>query len=180
MPEVTSYPRSRLNRIGGQAAAGAQTYLYPRTRVFNFNMAVNGINTRQTISGARCQGPALIKNIRLKWSGSQDPPKLSCELGYARTSVFENPVATTVTRPYTLLTELSDQQAFLTYSVGQGIINTPYTNDTSGAWDLNLIIDEPDFFPTVSLWTAAAGLFAIVGFITVVENVSPAALASFL
>lgn len=153
----------------------------PRSRIFAFNMSNATINNRQTISFDRCIGPAIIKNLRLRWSGGVDPPRVSLEIGYSTAPVTENTVATTTARPYTRLTELSDPLAFLPDEVGTGLLNTTYTFDDSGAWDLGFLVFLAEWYPVLSMWHGNVAFTAsVVGHLHIVENVSPSVLANFL
>jgi hypothetical protein len=181
MLPVLPYPRPRSNRIGGESSAAAIGYTFPRSRVMSFNMSHATSGSRQTMSLGSCQGPAIIKSIRLKWASAVDPPRTSLEIGYSRVAVLENLALSTVQRPYTLLTEVSDALGFIPFNTGEGILNTTYTTDIlPGNVELNLVVNEAQFFPVLSLWIGTAATFSIVGTLQVIENVDPRALASFL
>ena len=177
--DPATFPRLRTKRIGGELlTVGTQAPL-PRSRVFSWAMTQTA-NTRRTVSGPRCQGPALLKDFSWYISAHAATVNVTFEIGYAKVSVTEAAVALATIRPYTVLTEIIDPSALVAGGAGQGLIDAS-TPGTAVRWKepLDLIVDEPEFFPVVACCNVTATTQLAHGQLRVVEGILRSALEQY-
>jgi hypothetical protein len=177
--ESDTYPRARLKRIGAGTSTSTELTPLPRTRVFSW-IETSTANSRRTVSGPRCQGPGLLKDISWYLSTHSGGAAVTIEIGYSPVPVTEAGVALGTVRPYTLLTELIDPFAQLTAGAGAGLVDSSIPN-TNVRWKepLDLIIDQSDFFPVVSFVNATVNGQFVHGNLRVVEGILRTALENY-
>jgi hypothetical protein len=179
-----TYPLPVANRQGPATAAAAAAAALtapepPVTRVFPFSMRANN-GQRTSTSTPLLRGPALVIGWKLSKGGAASG-NVGIALGKSSVAVTEVNVATATPLPFTPL--------FEGLPVGGAAQTTP--NNTTGLIDegtVNLLADtkpgliilEKEFFLVIYTANAGAGANDVVGFVTVLEKVSIAALANFL
>jgi len=178
--DVSNYPRARDKRGSVEAAPGAPSVPLPRMRVLPFATAAIG-SSRRSISLPRVQGPALIKDVQFMFGFGVDPPSCTFEIGVSLLPVFENAVANTVPRPYTVLTELSDPAAALLTTAGDGFPVWTIQNPAQGMTKpLDLILDTGAWYVVLAVCNPTAAAGACYGHVRVLEGIDPEALRFFL
>jgi hypothetical protein len=170
-------PASSLDAIA--AAQGPNLPAPPRSRVFPWQFSETA-NTRRTISTPKLIGPAILRKAYFQTSTKIAPPGESLEFGWAQTPIQEAGVALTVIRPYTVLTELLDPFGVSNIAIGKGFPNFTIPTGVAGyEVTLDLIITEPQFVFTVSLINNSLNAQQWTGWMSVLEAISPSALADF-
>jgi hypothetical protein len=171
-------PASSLDNIA--AALGSALPAPPRSRVFPFQFSETA-NTRRTLSTPKLIGPAILRKAFFQTSTKVAPPNESLEFGWALSPVTEAGVALTVIRPYTVLTELLDPFGVSNIAIGKGFPNFTLPGGTVGyEVTLDLIITEPQLAFTVSLINNGINAQQWIGWMSVIEAVSPSALTDFI
>ena len=184
--DLSSYPKARPKRSGPPPTASAVEQQTtdrdspPRTRIFPFAWNETA-NSRRTISGAKCQGPALYKAFQLGTSTYTAPINKSVEVGIASTPVVENGVALTTPRPYSLLLELQDPFAQLSAAMGRGFpVTTVNPLYRDFVMPLDLVIYDNEFYPTISLFNNTANVQQWVGYLRILEQVPISRLGDYM
>jgi len=180
-----TYPAPRTNRnvpplVVGQAPSAGLAPAPPtsRTLVFDMNSAANSRTTR---SSARIRGPALIRAITLVKGGTATNLR-QLELGVSDTSVSEENVALTTTRPWRPLFErVSDGSTPLSGSAFAMTHIDLQASEQGSHVELGIPVIDSEFFLTITLWNNAGGVAdSVEGVISILEAVSAEALANFL
>lgn len=179
MIDSATYPRLRPKRIGGEAGAPVLSPVpLPRTRVFTFLLREQA-QLRQSVSMARCQGPALIKDLEVYESTLATTYAKCLEIGYSTVPVSENGVALTTPRPYTPLTELVNL-GVTANAGGAGLEYWAVPNNNPRVRPLELIVDLPEFYVVLAWFNNTLNAQDLHGMVRVVEGIDRAALANFL
>ena len=171
-------PPSSLDAIN--TAAGDALPAPPRSRVFPFQFSETA-TSRRTISTPKLVGPAILRFAYFSTGTKVTPPNESLEFGWAPSPVQEAGVALTVIRPYTVLTELLDPFAVSVAAIGRGFPNftlPPAAN--AFPFTLDLIVAEPQLAFVVALINNGANAQVWTGYLSILEAVSPSALANFV
>lgn len=181
-----AYPALRTKRSGPPPTAAAAEALQadrdtpPRMRIFPFAWNETA-NSRRTISGAKCQGPALYKAFQLGTSTYTAPINKTVEVGIASTPVVENGVALTTPRPYSLLLELQDPFTQLSAAMGRGFpVTTVNPLYRDFVMPLDLVIYDNEFYPTISLFNNTANAQQWVGYLRILEQVPISRLGDYM
>lgn len=184
--DARTYPAARKQRSGpppsqadpASLAGGGPTA--PRTRFFPF--AFNETATsRRTISGDKCQGPALIKAFLLGTSTYSAPISKSVEIGISSTKLTEAGVALTTPRPYTLLLELQDPFSQLASAAGRGYpLATWAPGPNTITFPLDLVVYDNEFYPVLALWNNTANAQQWYGFLKVLEQIRPDKIGDYM
>jgi len=178
-----TYPEARARRDGPapptRAAIPGVAPSPPRSRVFPFSLDVTALN-RTSVSSPRLKGPALITGIHVT-KGSTPKGLQGFGLGVAVSPVSEANVGVTSTFPFRPLFEGLPNPTSVPSSPG----NTTAIIDMQGAIlldvdRLNIIVLEPEFYLVVYVAAGTTGTDDFMGFVTLLEQVSPEALANFL
>lgn len=185
--DLRSFPAPRPKRTGpppsGQGPEdlfAGPTFAAPRMRVFPFAWNETA-SSRRTISGAKCQGPALIKSLMLGTSTYTAPISKSVEIGISSTRLTEAGVALTTPRPYTLLLELQDPFTQLASAAGQGFpLTTVAPQYNTFFLPLDLVVWDNEFYPTVSLWNNTANAQQWVGSLRVLEQIKAEKIGDYM
>ncbi len=181
MLDPATYPHPRPKRIGGGWApsiSGGPPL--PRTRVLPFYFTMTA-NNRRAFTLPRCQGPAIIKRFAWETSGGAEPATATIELGYASVPFSEAGVAVTTSRPYTVITELTDPFGLIADLAGFGWPNrVTGAGSRASGMDTDFIIDLSEFYVVIATQNNGAGILNFDGHVTVIEGVSREALANFL
>jgi hypothetical protein len=169
-----------LDRGAGTAVFAGTPPPAPRTRLFNWAVHISN-SRRRSWSTPRLVGPCLIKDFTYNPGFGATPPALSFEFGKSPVAVDEDDVLLTVPRPYTRLSELLDADNIITANAGEGyLFDTIPSTHTPYSWPVNLIITDPEIFVVMATINNSALAFDLTGWVTIVEDIDPVALASFL
>lgn len=181
-----TYPPARLKRAGpvpgtsGGPLASPPGQLVGRTRLFPFRIA-EGAGSRNTISTPQLQGNVVIHSFFYGIGAAADPPNDTIEIGYAPAPVREVNVALTVTRPYSVLTELIDHNGGIADDRGRGFPNFTVNAPQRGIRiPLGLIILERELAVTVSVVNPSGFVQNYDGYFNLTENLSYEALAGYI
>jgi hypothetical protein len=163
--------------FGGSAGAGA--IHIPRTRLFPFVVS-SGANLRSSVSTPMLKGPAIVKALFVEFNSGADPPDVSFELGYAPAPVVENDVSRAARKQWSAFSEKVDETAPIVSGVHQGFIQWSLFNIRPRApWPLNQLVTLGDFCLVMTSVSAAAIGNQCVGWVEVIEDIDPQALAGF-
>lgn len=181
--ESAAYPPPRKRRPGGNPAPPEQplTTSSARVRTIPFQITTNA-NTRTTVSSGPYQGPAVVVGFHYSKVSPGDVTQ-GLYLGYALAPVSESNAATGTNRPF--------QPLFDPLLRGNIVVNpalgpfSPLVDNpgTGGLTDWNgplAIIRESQFFLTITMEATTVGGDQHNGYVSLVEQVSEAALANFL
>jgi hypothetical protein len=174
------YPKARPDRgafFGPDTGAAAAPP--PQTRVFPFTLAANA-NTRTSVSSPIMHGPAIIRGLHFSKggaaSGLQGPG-----LGKSVVAVSENSVAVTTPAPFTKLFEGLDSPSGSAGAADDATaIADMQASLLTDADNLGIVVTDPEWRLVVYVASGAVGAAVIQGYVTVLEGVSPEALANFL
>lgn len=173
IPGRTAAPSS-----GGAGAAPSSIHI-PRTRLFQYSVSANA-GTRSTVSSPQVKGPAIIKAAFIEFNGGADPPAVSLEIGYNPTPVVEENIATTTVKGWSVFSEKVDEATPLINGVHQGFIQWSIFNTRPRApYPLNQLIQLDNFRIIFSLINGSGVAVEGLGWIEVIEDIDPAALAGF-
>jgi hypothetical protein len=179
-----TYPSARVDRSGPQPAILAQTpgetlTQPPVTHVFPFAIDASA-NNRSSVSSRRLYGPAVIRGFHASKGGSAAGTQ-GFGLGKAANSVSETNVANTTPFPFTPLFEGLPGTGSATSSPGGTVaILDQQPSLLTDADDLGIIILDAEFFLVVYIASGTTGGDDFHGYVTLLERVSPQALANFL
>jgi hypothetical protein len=181
-----AFPTARRNRTGPPPAGTAGPFAQPigsdigRVRVFPWRVN-EAATSRTTFSTPKLLGNVIISSLFFSSGSHGDPPQDTLEVGYALVPVTETAVALATARPYTLLTELLDPSSGILNTAGFGFPGTTLNTPTRGSRiPLGLIIMERECAVTLSVVNSGAFVQTWIGAITVIENLSLAALARYI
>lgn len=179
MIDAGTYPAPRLKRIGGESLPSVALTPLPRSRVFSWVENVTA-TSRRTVSGPRCQGPALLKDCSWYLGTHSAAFNVTVEVGYALNAVTEAGVPLATVRPYTVLNELIDPFAQVSASAGVGFIDEGQPS-TNVRWKepLDLIVDLDQFFPVLAVVNGSANAQLWHGQLRVVEGILRTALEQY-
>lgn len=182
--DPATYPRLRRQRAGPTPTALVPTApgapaAPPRTRIFPFSIDADA-NTRTSVSSPRLKGPAIVRAVHVAKGGAAGGLQ-GWGLGVAANAIEEGNVANAVAKPFRTIFEGLPNPTGVSASPG----NTTLVNDLQGAVlqdadDLGLIILDAEFFLVVYVSIAGVGGNVFGGYVVVLEQVSPQALANFL
>jgi hypothetical protein len=183
MPSAPGYPQTYSARgvpssftPQPEAAIGA----VPNTRTVAFRIANPAANSRQTVSCGPFSGPAILKRCQWWPDNANATAQHALELGYSQTPITEAAAPFTTAKGWTPLIEIatSDVYANIQNATGFWQPNTAAGLDKSRG-DLDIIINVPKFFITITAHGSAAAGNRWTGDLTVIEGISQAALANF-
>lgn len=181
-----AFPTARRNRTGPPPAGTAGPLAQPigsdvgRVRVFPW--AINETAARRnTISTPKLLGNVIILSLSFSSGSHADPPNDTLEVGYALQPLTETNVVLTVPRPYTVLTELLDPHGIIANDRGQGFFGTTLNVPNRGSRiPLGLVVLERECAVVLALVNPSAFVQTWLGTLTVIENLSFAALARYI
>lgn len=182
-PYAVVYPeaipgRTAAPSAGGGGATGPSIHI-PRTRLFQFVTSANA-GTRSTVSSPQVKGPAIIKAIFVEFNGGADPPAGSCELGYSPTPITEENVANTTPKAWSVFSEKVDEATPIIAGAHQGFIQWSLFNTRPRApYPLNQLVQLDSFRLTFTVINTSGVALQMLGWVEVIEDVDPAALAGF-
>lgn len=179
-----AYPAPRADRSPSSSFVPTPTApggtSIPRTRTFAFRFANLLANSRTTRSFGPFTGPAVLR--RLQWDINTGVANgvATLGLGTSPTRITEDIVPITTAKGWTPLIEHQDVDAFVTPAEHEGFYQESEA-PTHGLkrGDLNILINVPTFFLTITIYTGGAG-FRWVGDGTIIEGLSEEALRNFL
>lgn len=178
-----TYPQPVANRQGpapGGAALAAAAAPPPRTRNINFKITINP-TTRSTVSYGPFRGPAIVESMDIQYAGGAALDDMFCFLGYAPLPVTESLVAPTTGVSWSTFWELA-AHAGADFAAGTrgAHAGRGLTVVAPHAYPVKGIVTLPEWYLVMSVGqTAGAAGNQFAGYVTVIEGVSPAALANF-
>jgi hypothetical protein len=182
-----AYPAARTKRTGPPASgassaaqAAADQGLTPaQSYVFTFNMLATA-NNRSTVSSPKLRGPSIVRGLHLTKTGTPDGTQ-HLALGKSKFAITESNVPTTTVRPYTSLFTALPVTGGAAALVNDGTAMVDAANTIlMDADNLGIIVLDLDWFLTVTAAAAAVGSDTIMGYVTVLDQVPDALLASYV
>lgn len=174
------YPKARKGRGGGAPIPEDLRFSAPRSRVFNIS-AINGGGAVSWYGFPRCIGPGIIKSLMLWNMNANDPVGATVEIGVTYAPLASGFQATTLARPYEILTEFHPDSNRINAQAGDGIpLGTVPTGTNRQSLTLDLIVTQPEFYPVLALVNSTGGNHGWDAQLVVLEAVNPEALRFFL
>jgi hypothetical protein len=157
MFDLATYPAPRT-REAPPSFPQASTGTLPVVRYFSGQYTFVE-QVRFTFSGPRLTGIGVFKNFSIYALSHGAGGQLNIELGYALEPVNENAVARTTPKKWTVLTELRTNNYAPPNAGATGLIDDTVPNTfIRYAEPLDLIVDQPFFYPVVSFWHNITGV----------------------
>lgn len=153
----------------------------PRTRVIAFRIANPAANSRQTMSVGPFNGPAILQ--RVQWWPDNANANAVHALGFGTSiaPITEAAVALTTPKGWVDLIERADNDVYAADARTVGFWQPNTAPPLVGfRGDVRHIIQQASFYITITAYGSAGAGNRWTGDLTVIENVSEAALASFL
>jgi hypothetical protein len=179
-----TYPQPVANRQGpavGSLAAVATSPTPPISHTIPFQI-VTPANTRTTVSAGPFKGPAIVHALHYSKTSPGDVTQ-GLYLGVAPNAVTETSVAVSSSRPFRplfdprLLGNISASPAVGPYAPLVDNVANPMLTDWN---DAGIIILDTEFWLTITAEATTVGGDQHNGYLTLLEQVSRAALANFL
>jgi hypothetical protein len=184
VPSAPIFPESRASRGVPSSFAPAASVAVggaPTTRTVAFRVANPAANSRQTVSCGPFLGPAILKRAQWWCDNANASAQHALELGYSPTQVTEAAVTFATPKPWTPLIEIATSDVYANIVNATGFWQPNTTGPLVGfRGDLNIIINVPKFFITITAHGSAGAGNRWTGDMTVIQGVSEAALANFL
>lgn len=160
--DLRSYPAPRERQASPELPDDPSVQL-PRVRAFAFAFSIGAAHGRTTVSGPRCRGPAMLRDVSFYTTNHSGGALAGFEFGYATAPVSENNVALATPRPYVNLTELLDPFGITSTVPYKGMPDPSSPNTFTRFHEpLELLVEQLDFYPVIAFWnnfTVAAQLY---------------------
>lgn len=181
---TAAYPPPNYDRSPGSsfpAPPPVETRNAPRTRVIAFRLANPAVNTRDTISVGPFTGPAILQRVQWWCDNANANAVHALGFGTSLTRITENSVTLGSPKGFEDLIERADKDNYAT-DLGTVGFWQPNTAPTLAGFrgDVRHIIQKPSFFITITAYGSPGAGNRWTGDLTVIEGVSPDALAAFL
>ncbi len=178
----TFYPRPRLKRPGPtprSVTAAPAAAAAPTSHVIPFRLKA-AVNTRSCGSSGKLRGPAIVTGIHMTKGGAA-VGSTGLEVGKSATPITEANVAASATRAWTPLYDTRVVAGTIAVPGGEvdesiDFQTSLYQDDTN----LGIVILDAEFYLVIVTYSGGAGSNEIAGHVTLLEQVSPQALANFL